>query len=335
MNDLLVTTTTESAASWSYEEDQTRWLRADVLVTNPADLDPGGDRFGDLYRKATHGQWDINTAIDWTYELNEENPLSVPDATNPLAGTAVWDRMTPRERIEVRRHLQGWQISQILHGERASMMCAGKLMLSASDPMLKACAALQATDEARHVEVYSRLSQKIGVRYDVSPKLDRLLIDTLSDSDPDITVLGMQILIEGLALAFFKSLQGYSNDAVLKGLLSLVVRDEARHFAGGTLCLADRHLQLSESELARREEFVTQACMLLHEYLYADEIWEPLGLPKAECAELARNSPVNDVMHRILFRNLVPAVRSIGLLGPKARRAFEQIGVLDYAAFPI
>lgn len=321
-------------AEWNHAADATRWVRADLMVVTPADEDPGSQDLGDLYRKAVRGQWDADVAIDWTHELDERNPLQVPDAVNALAGTAVWERMTDKERINLRRHVQGWQISQILHGERASMMCASKLMLSAGDPMLKACAALQATDEARHVDVYSRLLDKIGVRYDVSPKLDRLLFDTLRDSDPDITTLGMQILIEGLALAFFKSLQGYSNDGMVKNLFSLVVRDEARHFAGGQLSLAEKHKHLTSAELNHREEFVTQACLLLHEYLYADEIWASLGLPSAECSELTRNSPVTQGMHRILFRNLVPAVRGIGLLGPKATRAFEQIGVLDYAAFP-
>jgi hypothetical protein len=215
------------------------------------------------------------------------------------------------------------------------MLCAGKVMLSASDAVLKGCAAVQAVDEARHVEVYQRLLAKVGPAYPVAPSLKILLDNVLSDSDEGITALGMQILIEGLALAFFKSLQRYSEDPLARSLLDLVMRDEARHFAVGQITLQKQHLQLTAAELARREEFAVDACGLLHDYLFADEIWAPLGLPARECAEYSRHSKVNMAMHRMLFRQLTPAIRDLGLLGPRMQRRLGEMGVLDYAAFPI
>ena len=203
------------------------------------------------------------------------------------------------------------------------------------DPAAKAAAALQAADEARHIESFSRLLDKMGLRFAVSPALDRLLFDVLERSDPTLTALGMQILIEGLALAFFKTLQLYSGEPLVKRLLALIGRDEARHFAGGQIALAEHHKQLGAAELCQREQFVIAAFRLLDDYLFADELWEPLGLPRRECAQLVRASPVTASMHRTLFRHLVPAVRAIGLLGPEAERAFMSMGVLDYAAYPV
>jgi hypothetical protein len=300
---------------------------------------PDGDgqlhSMSDLYHRATHAQWDAEADIAWDHALNPDNPLAMPDATIPIAADPIWGRMDDRQKAELRRNLQGWHISQILHGERASLLCAGKLVLSAEDPAVKAAATMQAVDEVRHIDVYTRLVDKIGTPYPVSPSLDRLICDVLSDSDSDLAALGMQILIEGLALAFFKSLQMYSNDPLVKQLQSLVVRDEARHFAAGQLYLAHRHRALDEAELARREEFVCDAFALLDKYLYADEIWEPAGLSQRECAGLSRSSEQSAIMHRVLFRQLVPAVRAIGLLRDKTRAAFEGMGILDYANFPV
>lgn len=320
-------------AGWQIDGDR-QWLTTELdVVINDAEISATA-QLHEIYVKATRAQWDSERDLDWSHELAEDNPMAMPDASIPIANTDMWSRLTNREKATLRRELHGWHISQILHGERASQLCASKLMLSVSDPAVKNCAAVQALDEARHIDVYSRLLAKIGPHYPMSPSLSRLLFDVLENSDPDITALGMQILIEGLALSFFKSLQLYSQDKLVRSLLALVVRDEARHFACGQIALARRHREIDSRELARREDFVVQAFALLEDYLFADEIWEPAGLPRRECVGVARTSQTSITMRRVLFRQLVPAVRTIGLLGDKTKRTFEQMGVMDYAAFP-
>jgi hypothetical protein len=312
------------------------WSHQALLPIRVATDEPQSpDGLVDIYRKGLRGQWDAQTDLDWSHVLTPENPLQMHDGTNPLADTPIWRKLSPAQQTQVRCDLQRWHISQILHGERASMLCAGKVMLSSTDATIKACAAVQAVDEARHVEVYERLLAKIGPAFTVSPSLKTLLDNVLSDSDEGITALGMQILVEGLALAFFKSLQRYSSDPLTRSLLELVMRDEARHFAVGQITLQQQHVHLSQAELARREDFTADACGLLHDYLFADEVWAPLGLPARECAEHSRNSKVNRAMHRMLFRHLTPAIRNLGLLGPRMERRLDEMGVLHYAAFPI
>jgi hypothetical protein len=312
-----------------------RLIETQITIAVPEFLDDGAPTvINDLYRKATRNQWDVLDDVDWSPDVDINNPLQMPDGTNPLASTPLWKKLSDAQKIEVRQSLQGWHLSQILHGERASLLCAGKLMLSSVEPDIKYCASLQATDEARHIEAFTLLLNRFHTQFPVSPSLKSLLDSVLEDPDPGITALGMQILVEGLALAFFKSLQVYSNDTVTKSLLALVVRDEARHFAFGQKLLKEQHAHLSQAELNRREEFVVESCRLLDNYLFADEIWGPLGLPEKDCADYARSSPVNAAMHRMLFRHLVPAIRGLGLLGPEATRYFELGGMLDYAAYP-
>jgi hypothetical protein len=319
-------------AGWGRTEAGARRTEAPVTIVFPF-TEIGSETLGGVYEKATLNQWHIDD-IDWSQELDPANPLGMHDATIPLAGTPIWDRMNDEDKSTVRQHLQAWHLSQILHSERAGLLCASKMAMSSEDPAEKMCAAMQAGDEARHIQVYSRLLSKVGPEVDISPSVDRLLYSVLQDNEPGITSLGVQILIEGLALAFFKSLSAYSSNSLVRKVLELVLRDEARHFAAGQLGLAAIHKHLSGAELARREEYVAEACVLLDTYLFADELWEPLGLKKQECMELTRSSPVNRSMHRALFRSIVPAVRGIGLLGPRTTKAFEQLGVLDYAAFP-
>ncbi|HEX8584583.1 MAG TPA: ferritin-like domain-containing protein [Allosphingosinicella sp.] len=319
-------------AGWGRTDAGARTADGSITIVLPF-TEQGSDTLAGVYEKATRNQWHIDD-VDWSQELDPANPLGMHDVTIPLAATPIWDRMDEKEKSTVRQHLQAWHLSQILHGERASLLCAGKIVMTSEDPAEKLCAAMQAADEARHVKVYSRLLSKVGPEVDISPSVDRLLYNVLQDNEPGIVSLGVQILIEGLALAFFKSLSAYSSNSLVRNVIELVVRDEARHFAAGQLGLAAIHKQLSSAELAMREEYVAEACVLLDTYLFADELWEPLGLKKQECMELTRSSKVNRSMHRALFRSIVPAVRGIGLLGPRTTKAFEQLGVLDYAAFP-
>ncbi len=318
-------------ADWS-EAAGARQVHARITISMPPRED-GIASLADLYDKATHSQWRADD-LDWSPEFDPDNPLDMHDGTIPLSATPLWGRLGEADKALLRRRLQAWHLSQILHGERASMLCASKIMLSSDDPAEKRCAAVQASDEARHVDVYSRLLGKVGPEVDISPSLNRLLFSVLHDNDPGITSLGMQIMIEGIALAFFKNLQAYSNNPLAREVIGLVIRDEARHFAAGQMGLARIHSQLTGAELRLRESYVIEACSLLDDYLFADELWEPLGMKKSECVELTRASPVSRSMHRSLFRNVVPAIRSIGLLGDYTRSALDRMGVLGYAAFP-
>ncbi len=288
-----------------------------------------------LYAKAKRTQWDIDRDIDWHTELDPANPLGMPDATLLVYGTDVWSTLDERGRSELRRQAQGWLLSQILHGEQAAMICAAKIACAHEDLSARLFAATQVMDEARHIEAYARLvNDKVGVRYPLGRALQALLEDTITSSALDITSLGMQILVEGIALSIFQSIVAYSANPFIKDLLARIQRDEARHFAAGRLSLQPVFTELSASERREREDFVCEGASLLHEHLCADEIWEPMGLHRRECARQVRISPVARSIRRSIFRRLVPSVRDLGLLTGAVRRTFEQLDVIAYEALP-
>src|SRR5262249_50770881 len=157
-----------------------------------------------LYAKGKRLQWDAAERIDWSQNLDPDNPEGLPDQIIPIFGSDVWERLTPAERNRLRLHFQAWQISQFLHGEQGALVCTAKIVQQVPSIDAKFYAATQVMDEARHVEAYSRLlHEKFQLAYPINPHLAQLLHDTLSDSRWDFTYLGMQVLVEGVALAAF------------------------------------------------------------------------------------------------------------------------------------
>jgi hypothetical protein len=159
-------------------------------------------------------------------------------------------------------------------------------------------------------------------------------MDTVSSPELDITNLGMQILVEGVALAIFHMVIAYSGDPFIKSLVGRIQRDEARHFALGRITLEPRYRDLTDSERRLREEFVCDGTVALYEHLCADDIWEPIGLSPQECRDAVRESPLARALRRNLFRRLVPSIRDMSLLTPKVRAVFDEMGVLDYEHLP-
>jgi len=88
---------------------------------------------------------------------------------------------------------------------------------------------------------------------------------------------------------------------------------------------------LTQAERDLREEFAVEACHLMRERLIPSEVWEPVGLPKQECQAIAQASPAMQLFRARLFSRIVPTIKDIGLWGPKIRKAFEDMGVMEFA----
>jgi 1,2-phenylacetyl-CoA epoxidase catalytic subunit len=221
-----------------------------------------------------------------------------------------------------------------MHGEQGALMCAAKIVQTVPDIDSKFYAATQVMDEARHVETYSRyLREKLDMAYPINPHLKALLNDVISDSRWDMTYLGMQVMIEGLALAAFAMIRDFSEEPLGKALNTYVMQDEARHVAFGRLALRDYYPQLSDAERAEREEFVVYASHLMRDRFLAEEVWETLGLPVDECLEYVRKSEMMQEFRKMLFSRIVPTVKDLGLFGPKVQKAFTDMGVIGFQDF--
>ncbi|TYB68897.1 ferritin-like domain-containing protein [Nonomuraea sp. PA05] len=299
------------------------------------EYDDGRDRMLALYQKGKDKQWDSVKRIDWDLEVDPYDVLGVPDQTIAIYGTPLWERMSPAMRKDVRLHGAAWQFSQFLHGEQGAMICSAKIVESVPDLDSKFYAATQTMDEARHAETYARfLQEKVGLAYPINEHLKSLLDSTLSDSRWDMPYLGMQVLIEGLALAAFGVMRDITTKPLPKQILSYVMQDEARHVAFGRMALRDHYRGLSETELREREDFVIEGCYLMRDRLRGRETWEYLGLSKAEVEEAMEATDRSDylrVFRSLLFSRIVPCVKDIGLWSPRLRQAYADMGVLEMA----
>jgi hypothetical protein len=291
----------------------------------------GRDQLLRLYDKGTRRQWIGSDRLDWTQEVDLDNPVGMPDELLPIFGTRWWDEMSAQRRGELRRHVEAWRFSQFMHGEQGALICTAKIVQTVPDIDSKFYAATQVIDEARHVEVYSRyLHEKLQLVYPLNVHLKALLDDVIEDSRWDMTYLGMQVLIEGLALAAFGIIRNNATDPLAKALNAYVMQDEARHVMFGRLALRDYYPQLSQAEREEREDFCIEACYLMRDRFLGEEVFERLELP-AELTTYVDQSDTLREFRNFLFMRIVPILRDIGLWGPKLRGAFEQMGVIGWA----
>lgn len=297
----------ESNFTWEYEDG-----RRDLL---------------DLYDKGKRQQWDAALRLDWTQELDPENPQQMDDRTIPIFGTPLWEKLGNADRVRIRQHQQAHSISQFMHGEQGALMVAARLVNMVPNIEAKFYAATQTMDEARHVEVYARLlHEKFDLVYPITPGLKALLENVLTDSRWDMAFLGMQVLIEGLALAAFQRIRDTAKNPLASAVNAYVMQDEARHVAFGRLSLRDYYPQLSDAERAEREDFVIQACLHMRDRFNQVELWANLGFDADESLKAVMTSDMMAQFRSRLFSRIVPTVRDIGLWSPKVQKAFADMG---------
>lgn len=298
--------------SWEYDEPRGRLLS--------------------LYQKGKDKQWDSTKRIDWSLDVDWANPIGMPHAYNPFLGTDIWEKMTVKEQESFQHHQAAWSWSQFLHGEQGAMITAARIVETVPDMDSKFYGATQVMDEARHVETFAQfLQEKVGTVFPMNKDLAALLNDALQAKDWDFAYLGMQVLIEGLALAAFGLQRDMAENPLAKQLLAYVMQDEARHVAFGRLALKDAYAELSQKERDEREDFVVEGCWLMRNRFLGTEVYETLGLPVAECQEIADHSEFQQLFRTLLFSRIVPCVKDIGLWGDKVQKCYAEMGVLDMA----
>jgi hypothetical protein len=312
-------------------EGSTWSVPQDFDVTFNWDYDDGRAAMMGLYAKGKEMQWDAQTRIDWDQELTEDNPEGMPDESMPIHMADCFLKMNEKEKGVVRKNFQAWQLSQFMQGEQGALICAAKIVTQVPDVDSKFYAATQTIDEARHVEAYRKLLTKFGVSYPITPPLKELIDQTLRDSRWDMTYLGMQVVIEGLALAAFGTIRDHAQNALCAQVNAYVMQDESRHVAFGRLALRDYYPQLTQAERDEREEFLLEASYLMRDRFDAVELWQNLDLPIEECATAMYESGFMEKFRNSLFTRIVPIVKDIGLWGDTIRNGYTEMGVIDYA----
>ena len=283
-----------------------------------------------LYENAKRDQWNSTDRLDWKTDVDPESEL-IPDAGIGIFGTEMWNKLTPREVEKLRHEAITWQLCQFLHGEQGALLATAQIVDAVPWYEAKQYGATQVMDEARHVEVYRRFVQdKLEHEYPVNAELKQLLDTILEDSRWDMKFLGMQILVEGLALAAFGTIRDTATNSLLRDLTAAVMEDEARHVAYGMLSLREFYQDLTDPERNEREEFVYEASVLMKDRIENREVWEAMGMDADKCIEVADQSPLALEFRRRLFSKIVPNIKSLGLLSDVQRQRFADLGIIEF-----
>ena len=287
----------------------------------------------DLYEKAKREQWNSTTQLAWDTSVEPESEI-VPAGINPLRDYAPFRKLDAKEQARFRHAQIALQLSQFLHGEQGALIVASQLVGGVPWMDAKYYAGTQTMDEARHVEVFSRyLHEKLEWEWPITDTLKELLDATIQDSRWDFKYLGMQVLIEGLAMAAFGNLFQLTQEPLLKELLRYVMRDESRHVAFGVLSLRDYYTDMPANELADREDFIIYASELMRDRLVGDQIARAFGWNADEVRQLVLQSDVGKAFRSMLFARVVPNLKKLGLLTPRVREAYTRLDLIQFEDF--
>lgn len=289
----------------------------------------------ELYEKGKAATWNA-TEIDWSIDVDIEKMVTQRQQMG--GGSVLNNFLNPprplgdREALELNLNMNAFMLSQFLHGEQGALLATAKIVETVPWAEAKFYAANQVADEARHVEVYHRyLTEKLGVSYEIHPSLGQMLDDILRDSRWDITYLGMQIMVEGLALAAFGMQKiMMAEEPLIVDITTRIMADESRHVAFGVISLEEVYKDMSARELRDREDFVIEATHLMRERLLMQPVFERLGWPLDVWMPWALDTPFMRGFRQMLFSKIVPNLKRLGLLTPRVREEYAKLDLLRF-----
>ena len=287
------------------------------------------NRIKKLYELGKELNWNVELDIDWSRPLNK--------ITEPTP--IFWDEYEPyiklsdKKKVDFLNHRIAWSQSQFLHGEQGALLVASQLTSCAPTYNAKLYAASQTFDEARHVEAFNKYIQtRTKMMYPIGNALKSILDKILTDPRWDLKFIGMQIIIEGLALAAFQASRELTHDPVLRDMLGLIIRDEARHVTFGINYLEEFVDTLSEEEKEDRAQFAYEACWLSRERLLSTDVYEHFGWDVEDARQFQLGTDINIHFQKLLFQRVMPNLRRIGLLRDSVKDKFEDLGILEFAS---
>ncbi len=239
------------------------------------------------------------------------------------------------EKQKLLHSICAWMMSQFLHGEQGALMAAAQVTEAVQFFDGKFYGATQVMDEGRHVEVFHRyLDTKLDKLYQVNDNLFVIIDALMEDSRWDMKFLGMQIMVEGLALGAFGTLYKITREPLLKELLKMVIQDEARHVHYGVLALREQFTkEITESERREREDWAFEVALLMRNRFMAYEVYEEWfegSISRAQWRQFIQRAPGMEEFRHVMFSRLVPNLREIGLLSSRVREQYDRVGLMKY-----
>ncbi len=276
-----------------------------ISATHDHFWDPLDKRYLDL-----SAPFDLKTQTILPQEMIME--LQTPLADN-------WDAQT---KIDLTNGIGHMFLSNILHGEQAALSLSASLVHILLDQGAAEYAANQAREEARHVTAFAMyIDSRWGKPAPCTPVLGNLLTEMVSSELVYKKIVGMQMLVEGLAMGAFATIYNHSNDPMLRQMTQLVMTDEAFHHKFGKIWADKTMPHLSDAEHNTVEDWAQQVFQTLlfnmfgpgeKAALYAslgidvDEVKEALASAFTDDARRARMRSSTNIM-RVLCKTLVKA----------------------------
>lgn len=289
-----------------------------------------------LYEAAKTSQWNGTTDLDWKANvdpLSDETAL-LPWEFLPISNLASFKQASVKERAEQRRAITAWLLSQSLHGEQGALFAACQVTEAVPWLDAKLYGSTQVVDEGRHVEVFhAYLTKKLEKKYEINDNLYVVIDALMSDSRWDMKFLGMQIMIEGLALGTFGMIQQLTHEPLLKKMLTYIITDEARHVHYGVLALKDFITQLTEKERREREDWAFEVSLFLRNRFFAHEFYDEYYahvMTRQQWERLVIDSEMMSRFRKTMFKRVIPNLKRIGLLSDRIRPKYAELGLLGF-----
>jgi len=288
-----------------------------------------------LYEAAKASQWNASTDLDWSRTVDPSATEIIPDQLLPFAASPVFRKMTRAEKNEQRRLALSWLLSQFLHGEQGALYAAAQVTEAVPWFDAKLFGSTQVVDEGRHVEAFfTYLSTKLEKLYQINDNLYVVIDALLTDSRWDLKFLGMQIMVEGLALGAFGTIRKLVNEPLLKDVLKLVITDEARHVHYGVLALKRFYAaEVSERERRQREDWAFEVALLMRNRFLGHEMYEECyahAMSRRAWDRMVQSSEMMGVFRATMFKRIVPNLKAIGLLSDRVRPRYQEAGLLQF-----
>jgi hypothetical protein len=327
-------------------------MTPDDFYRNPMEIawtfryELGKGKVEDLYKRAKQNQWDADEILPWNTEVDPSNPL-MTDRSSVYHKMPFFNRLSKKQRETFIAHSTAQLLSQFLHGEQGALMTAACVTHSVPDATAKLYAATQTMDEARHVEVYAKYCDKIAMVYPMSPWLKALIDATLKSDRYEKVMIGMNMIVEGLALGAFNNMYQSTTCPLLKAITFNVMRDESRHVSFGHAYLGPVIKKLDEAAREELAEFAFGAINIIVQATIKDgsglasrldpgflEVLDNCGidekdffagLKEAEEAGITQELPPGQI--HSLKDLMLPALARVGLITPRVRKKYEDAGI--------
>ena len=293
-----------------------------------------------LYLKALEAQWIAERQLDWDRPIDQVALAATPLGIGfPIEQTSYWRSLSAETEWELKKRMASFRLSNFLHGEQGALMVAAQLVNAVPHTDAKFYAATQTMDEARHVEVFARYIEKLDMVRPIAPNLKGLLDSTLQTGDWAKKLVGMQIVVEGLALYSFRDMRNLTQEPLLKEILTYVGRDEARHHAYGVQYVERCVPCLSAAAREELEDFAFDAAIAIiggrnqAGFMAALlQSWAEAGIDTVEllaCAQRERDQVIRESRPPGRRRGpvsgfVLPTLRRCGLLSRRVAGRFHE-----------